>query len=522
MVFNLYSLPLYIFSLLMLILAFTAWNYKTAGGAKEFSMLALACALYSSAYGLEISSLNLETVLLWLKVEYAGIAAIPALFILFALAYTEKSNRFSIIAKSSFFIIPLITVSLFYTNQLHGLMYQDVFMDQEGLFPVISFVRGPWYWVQNGYVVMAILYSNVLFMVMWFNANKVYRRQIAIMLLGSLIPWFGLVIYLFRPLTWNLDFNPFFLSLSSIIFAWGLFRYKLFDLVPVVRAKLFEELPYGVLILDPALRIIDINDSARCYLGLDCPAIGQKAAEVLSYWPELAKLLAAIDRKYHVELKKEDNGSTHWFRIDFLPLKGENRIVTGYIILLSDITERQEAEEELKTLATTDILTGLWNRRYFIETMDKELKRAQRYRHKLTLVMLDVDHFKKINDSFGHQAGDYTLQHIGRLFLNRLRAVDTAARLGGDEIGIILPEINVDDARKLAVSLKEAVADNPVDFKNSVIPVTVSMGVAALTETMSGLEDILSAADRALYQAKEEGRNRVAVSTVNGSEEGLQ
>ncbi|MDY6826078.1 MAG: histidine kinase N-terminal 7TM domain-containing protein [Bacillota bacterium] len=93
MFFNLYSLPLYIFSLLMLILAFTAWNYKTAGGAKEFSLLALACALYSSAYGLEISSFDLETVLFWLKIEYIGIAAIPALYILFALAYTEKNDR---------------------------------------------------------------------------------------------------------------------------------------------------------------------------------------------------------------------------------------------------------------------------------------------------------------------------------------------------------------------------------------------------------------------------------------------
>lgn len=117
-----------------------------------------------------------------------------------------------------------------------------------------------------------------------------------------------------------------------------------------------------------------------------------------------------------------------------------------FFSLLSDITDRKEAEEELKTPATTDMLTGLWNRRYFMQALEKELQRARRHGHDLSLIMLDVDHFKAINDSFGHQAGDCTLRQIGCLFLNRLRVADTVARLSGDEIAIILPETKVDHA----------------------------------------------------------------------------
>ncbi|HED24626.1 MAG TPA: diguanylate cyclase [Firmicutes bacterium] len=511
MVFNYYSLPLYFFSLLMVILAVRARRYKTAGGAKEFSLLVLACALYSSAYGLEISSIQLETVLFWLKIEYLGIAAIPALYILFALAYTGRSNRLSVLSKLSFFIIPLITVILFYTNHLHGLIYRDVYMDHQGIFPVIFFTRGPWYWVQNAYVITAVFFSNILFLVNWFNASEANRRQIAIMLVGSLVSWLGLLFYLLRPLSWNLDLNPFFLSLSSIFFAWGLFRYRLFDLVPIARTKLFEELPDGVLILDPALRIIDINDAARRYLDFKDPVEGQNAGETFSYWPKLAKLLTTIDRRYHVELLKENEQTAQWFRVDFLPLKEKSGSVTGHIVLLRDITDRKETEEELKTLATTDMLTGLWNRRYFMQVLEKELQRARRYGHDLSLIMLDVDHFKTINDSFGHQAGDCTLRQISCLFLNRLRAADTAARFGGEEIAIILPETKIDHACELAEVLKELIASAPVNYENREIPVTVSMGVTALNGDISGLEDLLSTADQALYRAKEEGRNRVAV-----------
>ncbi|MBG0776283.1 MAG: diguanylate cyclase [Desulfovibrionaceae bacterium] len=175
-----------------------------------------------------------------------------------------------------------------------------------------------------------------------------------------------------------------------------------------------------------------------------------------------------------------------------------------------DITERKETERRLKEMAATDGLTGLFNRRHFLEVADAELKRARRFGNPLALLMFDVDHFKRVNDTLGHAAGDAVLRRMAVVCTRVLRTVDVVGRIGGEEFAALLPETGADAAREVAERLRGAVEAEEVEHGATVVRCTVSVGVAALVAD-ADVDALLKRADTALYRAKESGRNRVVV-----------
>jgi diguanylate cyclase (GGDEF)-like protein/PAS domain S-box-containing protein len=185
---------------------------------------------------------------------------------------------------------------------------------------------------------------------------------------------------------------------------------------------------------------------------------------------------------------------------------------------IRDITERKRAEAELLEMATTDFLTGLANRRYFMTRMTDELARLQRLdnRH-VAVLMLDLDHFKNVNDTHGHAIGDAMLRHFASLMREELRKIDIAGRVGGEEFAIILPGASPDEARVFAERFREKVATTPLRQDNQAIPVTVSIGIAAMQASDSSADAALIRSDEALYRAKKNGRNRVEVTSEAGS-----
>ncbi len=172
--------------------------------------------------------------------------------------------------------------------------------------------------------------------------------------------------------------------------------------------------------------------------------------------------------------------------------------------------------DELRTLSTTDSLTGLFNRRHFMETLAHEVARAGRLKHALSVMMIDVDHFKKFNDSSGHQAGDALLKKVGVIFKDSIRSIDYAGRYGGDEFIILLPEVGLARALEIANRLCERVAVETPKSGMEGISVSLSIGVAELPAHGDTPEAIIASADRALYQAKRNGRNRVVLAGPDG------
>ncbi|HET6282519.1 MAG TPA: GGDEF domain-containing protein [Polyangia bacterium] len=165
--------------------------------------------------------------------------------------------------------------------------------------------------------------------------------------------------------------------------------------------------------------------------------------------------------------------------------------------------------EEIYRLTTIDGLTQIFNKRYFLETLEREIARSQRYRRALSLVMFDIDHFKKINDSFGHLAGDYVLKHLASTVKAKIRREDLFARYGGEEFAIVLPEITQGNSAPFAEKIRQIVEKQDFKFENTKIRVTISMGVATIDDELADASTLIKRADERLYEAKSGGRNKV-------------
>lgn len=184
--------------------------------------------------------------------------------------------------------------------------------------------------------------------------------------------------------------------------------------------------------------------------------------------------------------------------------------------LLSLERALKKANEEKRVLSITDPLTGLYNRRYLTEILPREIKRAKRYGHPLSLIMSDIDHFKEVNDSFGHHTGDLVLKEIADFFQRNLReGVDWVARYGGEEFLIVLPETDIEGAYLTAERLCIGISERAFTIKGDRIGIKASFGVSGSLPSekwkKGSADDLIDEADRCLYQAKKEGRNRVKV-----------
>lgn len=180
--------------------------------------------------------------------------------------------------------------------------------------------------------------------------------------------------------------------------------------------------------------------------------------------------------------------------------------------LILRIAELSSTRNELEMLALTDSLTNLFNRRHFWERSQVEIARLSRYSHPLSLLALDIDHFKAVNDRYGHAAGDEALRSFAKILRASLRQADTPARLGGEEFAVLLPETSLANAQLLAERIRQSVETTPVTVGGATFPLTVSIGVVGTRLPKTSLETLLEQADLALYQAKKSGRNRTVVA----------
>jgi diguanylate cyclase (GGDEF)-like protein len=180
---------------------------------------------------------------------------------------------------------------------------------------------------------------------------------------------------------------------------------------------------------------------------------------------------------------------------------------------LTDENEQLKDEvKRLKRLAVIDPLTGAYNRRFLNENLQNKIEEAKRYHWEFSLIMYDFDHFKKINDTYGHQAGDYVLKEVAQKVTEQvkstIRGTDLLARYGGEEFIIILPQTNLEQASVLAERIRKEIEETDFNYNNRFFPVTVSFGVTEYTYEKN-MEQLIGTVDKALYQAKQNGRNRI-------------
>ena len=203
------------------------------------------------------------------------------------------------------------------------------------------------------------------------------------------------------------------------------------------------------------------------------------------------------------------DGSRLPVELSLTRLDDEQGSLLGFLAIVTDITERKETERQLFELATTDALTKLWNRRHFAEQAERSLIRARRYDEHICIALIDIDHFKRINDTYGHAAGDAVLYHLARALDRMLRGSDFMCRWGGEEFAVLLLNTDPSEALQIAERMRRTVMRLEVNYEDARVPVTASIGLSDCLSCDQSLDVILSRADEALYAAKAAGRNCV-------------
>ena len=279
----------------------------------------------------------------------------------------------------------------------------------------------------------------------------------------------------------------------------------------------FTHAPIGMALVDMAGRFLRVNDALCRITGYTANEISVRSFRDLSDSREvdidalqIAELLGGHIQRYQIEKRyRHAWGHLVWVLLSVSLVRDDEGRPLHFIAQVQDISERKELEGRLEQLVDHDFLTALFNGRRFEQALAQEMKSADRYGGGGALLLLDLDHFKAVNDQFGHKAGDDLLKTVAAALRGRARETDILARLGGDEFGIILPQVDAEQAEVVADGIVKALRRQTAMLAEHQIPVTASVGVA-LFGGLTNIE-ILAAADLAMYEAKEAGRDRFAM-----------
>jgi diguanylate cyclase (GGDEF)-like protein len=246
---------------------------------------------------------------------------------------------------------------------------------------------------------------------------------------------------------------------------------------------------------------IIIGRSSKCEIQVDQESVSRNHAKLVS-----------MGESYVVRDLGSTNGTyVNDETISDYSLRDGDFIKIGRTIFkyLSGGNIENSYHEEIYRLTTVDGLTQIYNKRYFVESLEREISRYHRYKRELSLLLFDIDHFKKINDTYGHLAGDHVLKTLAGVIRQRIRREDIMARYGGEEFAIILPEIDREGSLQLAEKVRRLVEVSAFQFEHVSIPVTISIGSATATEEVQEPQQFIKIADTHLYEAKNGGRNCV-------------
>lgn len=475
---------------------------------KSFFSLCICIAIYSIGYGMELSSRELEQMLMWNSVKYIGLPFIPAFWVILALQYTNREHFFRPMVKSAIFAEPAVTLIMRYTNNWHHLFYSSVKV-VTGAFPVLFVEKGPWYLIHGVFMSFCVLFSCHLFILQLKRSSGKIRNQCIIMSVASVLPWLTYFPNVLNLSPYAIDLGPFVGSISCLLFFVALFKYDFLDLKPLARDQVFKYAKEGLIVLDRDFRIVEFNNAAANILEtLKDTSISKNIQTVFPGKGLIDAILSGKEIPYKV--KHHDNEKHYTLRTSEVFDKKGNSV--GFYINITDVTDFIFTLNCLEELASVDELTKIYNRRCFFEQSARELEKARRKEDDLSLIILDIDFFKKINDEYGHQAGDTVLQHISEICLSCIRSIDILGRYGGEEFIVFLPHTPLKDAVIIAHRIKESIENAEIPYGGKVIKVTASFGVTGMRmvkdETLDGF---LKTADDALYEAKSGGRNQIRV-----------
>jgi diguanylate cyclase (GGDEF)-like protein len=631
--------------------AFTAWLRRDyAPATRPFTGLMVAIALNAIAAAMGKATASHQAALFWSTLEASFSSIVTGLFFIFTLHFSHQEHWLTPRRRSLIWAMPIFNVALVITNSWHHLVWTGFTPTENG--QSLIFHQGIGYlWIGLCFYIY-VLTGSLLVARVALNAIELYRRQAITVIVSTLPPLLCGTLHLLELVPPGISLLPMSFLLTGLIYFTSLFRFRLFDLLPIARDTLIENMTDSVLVLDNDERIIDINPAAQqliekitaqlspashplhqypqggnSLLLTPLPStppsmyLGQPISQVLDKWPSLLRYCqrdwqkdwqiewtdagcgasdAEPQAENLTEKRAEKSGSdqpidlpvsrTPKSRIPVTqtsevlltlchqpPLHVNVRIselyrqpqpvrrgskgrakrqrspkFAGKLIVIRDMTqfyqtqielrqtnsiqqqtqrtlertneilasrlrENEALQSQLQEQAIRDGLTGLFNRRYFEEALQAEFTKARRANLPLAVILVDIDHFKRVNDTYGHQAGDCALQVFAKIILEHVRTSDIACRYGGEEFILALPGMTLAEAFQRAEKLRLAFKETEILFKKQVIQATISGGIGALPEFTGNKDAFISLIDKALYSAKAGGRDRIHLAQLNAA-----
>jgi diguanylate cyclase (GGDEF)-like protein/PAS domain S-box-containing protein len=519
-------------TLIALLVAYLAWQRRNSPSAIPLTRLMLSAAIWSFGMTFDYASIEIEHKILWSKIEYLGALSLPVFFLWFALSYSRLNRWITKRNIALLFTLPILSYLITLTNEYHHLIWTS-YTPVPGQSNLIIFGHGVWFWIGViGYSYLLMFIGSALLIWNVTTLPPCYRIQAALVVFATLIPWIANISYStgLIPIP-GLEPTSITMVFSVVIILGAISYFYLLDRVPIARHTLIETMNEGMLFLDLDNQIIDVNPAVQTLLNYHSNIKPKdNAEEIFAPYDNLLEHLknnSTEDGKFIINTNQKK-----FIEISLALVNDPFEGVIGKILFLRDISDQKNAEERvkianlrlqeqldeiqslqaiLKEQVIRDSLTGLYNRRFLDEMLEKELERAERAGYPLSILMLDIDHFKKLNDQYGHPAGDQILRALSRLLLAKVRHSDLVCRYGGEEFIIIMPNASLTSAKLRAETIVKETSQLRVSWEEYQLQITISIGVAIFPEHGQTSPEIISAADSALYTAKKIGRNRVAV-----------
>ncbi len=504
-----YAVTIYLFTAVVLT-SFISTYMLSKGKAlytKAFAALNFSICIYLLGYMLELNSTTLEQMALWNQVQYLGLAFFPALWLGVVLLYTKQQPSLGGTVLFAWFAIPVLTLILRATNDYHHLYYRAMELRLISGFEMLYLVKGPWYYVQSAYMLFSVTLSSLLLYREYRRSQDVDRSRYLFVLAASAMPHLGVVLILFNLLLAGLDYGALLLPISLSLTTLSILRGDFLEVKSLARENIFETSPDAMLLLDNGNRVVDYNRAALGFFSFQT-LDHVKVEDLLS---DVPALISVFQNKTPQVFELGRNGQRRYFEISSLVIHNHYGSVVGTLKSLRDITEKKIMEERLRIAATIDELSGLNNRQHFMELAEQEFEQARGSGTALSAMMMDIDHFKSVNDTYGHAAGDAVIREIGRLMRSSFDQGCILGRLGGEEFAVIMPNTSAADAGMIAEQLRQAMAGTEVISGTATIKFSVSSGVTELASQVGSLDELLRHADQALYASKGRGRNQITV-----------
>jgi diguanylate cyclase (GGDEF)-like protein/PAS domain S-box-containing protein len=527
--FHPYAVVLFVSALATLLTSIIILRRDVPGSTALGGVL-LSTFIWSGAYAMSWSLATLDEKLIWLKITYLGVVAVPTAFLLFTLRITHYDNWLTNHTLIWLSIEPLFVLVCVWFQP--DLFFSQISLEKQAGFTVLHLGRGIGFWINTLYSYSIILLALIVLGASAWRANPFFRVQYLLILFAAIVPFIASIFtqISYRELA-DLDMAPISFGVSGMLCVYAIFHHQLMDLLPIARGRLIESMSDGVLVVDAKGRIVDINPAMKNFLDKE-PAtlIGRDISDVLSLWSyNVDQLLDGSETRTEIRLPGRPS---QYLDVRVTQLYNDRQVLNGRLIVFRDVTDRKEVEKDLRramdrlqnqlieigTLqsqlreqAIRDALTNVFNRRYLEETLERELARAEREVYSLCVIMMDLDYFKDVNDTYGHEAGDVVLKTLAETVKHQSRHGDFVCRYGGEEFVLVMPNIGVEKARQRAEELHQIINSLNIPYGVFNLTTTISMGVATYPEHGKTKEELLRAADRAMYIAKNTGRNRVVV-----------